>query len=372
MKFYVDGVGNDTISDIVTTLIRRQLLIYTKNQCDLYGIPTEKRTSKPFWNEITSRWEKEEDIEQLIISGKRILLVPKNIVFAEGYYTFTKEQFVQHDMLSYLQKIELQTPNSTLIKHRAPKKNQTVGDPFVTKESLRDRDKVDKKKNILEFSSKYPEIMNKFKDKEHFSSLNIIEFFEISNNELTDNQYNELIEAFIKTLKKIPKGKMYADEYHEFILGLLTFIFYPSLSNPKKETPIDNKRKRIDITYINSADKGFFSILKSEITSNYIYVECKNYSSSISNPEFDQLAGRFNESTSKVGMLVCRECDDLAFERASGQFRRKNELLLIITDELLISMLKDMKLTELNTDISLLAHEKHLYELKRKTEVEKY
>ena len=202
MKFYVDGVGNDTISDIVTTLIRRQLLIYTKNQCDLYGIPTEKRTSKPFWNEITSQWEKEENIDQLIISGKRILLVPKNIVFAEGYYSFTKEQFVQHDMLNYLQQIELQTPNSTLIKHRAPKKNQTVGDPFVTKKSLRDRDKVDKKKNILEFSSKYPKIMNNFKDKEHFSSLNIIEFFEISNNE-----YNEIIEAFIKTLKKNTKRK---------------------------------------------------------------------------------------------------------------------------------------------------------------------
>src|SRR5699024_5725246 len=109
-----------------------------------------------------------------------------------------------------------------------------------------------------------------------------------------------------------------------------------------------------------------------EITSNYIYVECKNYSSSISNPELDQLAGRFNESTSKVEMLVCRECDDLAFERASGQFRRKNELIFIIKDVLLISMLEDMKLTEINTDISLLVHEKHLYDLKRKTEVEKY
>ena len=35
-------------------------------------------------------------------------------------------------------------------------------------------------------------------------------------------------------------------------------------------------------------------------------------------------------------------------------------------------MLEEMKLTEINTDISLLVHEKHLYDLKRKTEVEKY
>lgn len=372
MKFFIDGVGNDTVSDIVTNLIRRQLIIYTKNQCELHGITTEKRISKPFWNEITSRWEKEMAIEQLIIGGQRILFVPKDIVFAEGLYTFTKDQFVQHDMLNYLQEKELQTPNSTLIQHRVPKKGQKFGKPFVTKKSIKERDQVEKKQNVLEFSSKYPKIMTSFKNKKHFKSLDLMELSEISNEQFSNDKYNDLIDALINTLKVIPKGREHADEYHEFILGLLTFIFYPSLSNPKKETPIDNQRKRIDITYINTAEKGFFSYLKSEITSNYIYVECKNYSTIITNPEFDQLAGRFNESTSKVGMLVCRECDELAFERVSGQYRRKKELLLIITDDVLIAMLESLKLTETNMGISSLVHEKYLYDIKRKIEVEKY
>ena len=214
--------------------------------------------------------------------------------------------------------------------------------------------------------------MTSFKNKKHFKSLDLMELSEISNEQFSNDKYNDLIDALINTLKVIPKGREHADEYHEFILGLLTFIFYPSLSNPKKETPIDNQRKRIDITYINTAEKGFFSYLKSEITSNYIYVECKNYSTIITNPEFDQLAGRFNESTSKVGMLVCRECDELAFERVSGQYRRKKELLLIITDDVLIAMLESLKLTETNMGISSLVHEKYLYDIKRKIEVEKY
>lgn len=372
MKFYIDGVGNDTISDIVTNLIRRQLIIYTNNQCELYGITTNKQISKPFWNELSSKWEKEVSIDQLIIDGKRVLLVPKNIVFAENYYTFTKEQFVQHDMLNFIKKKELQTPNSPLIQYKVPKKNQKTGDPYVTKKSIRERDKVDKKQHVLEFSSKYPAIMETFKGKKHFKSLSIINFYEIQDNDFSDEQYNSLIDAFIKTLESLPSGRKYADEYHEFILGLLTFVFYPSLSHPKKETPIDNTRKRIDITYVNTADDGFFNNLKSQITSNYIYVECKNYSTKIANPEFDQLSGRFNESSSKVGMLVCRTADEFAYERASGQFRRKNELLLIITDELLISMLNDMKLSEEKSDINVLTHEKHLYELKRKIEVEKF
>ncbi|UPH52081.1 hypothetical protein [Listeria innocua] len=372
MKFYIDGVGNDTISDIVTNLIRYQLIQYTNEQCVLNGIPTEKQISKPYWNEISSRWEKEESIDQLIIHGKRILLVPKNIVFSESNYTFTKERFVQHDMLEFLQEKELQVPNSPLIKHRVPKKNQDIGEAFVTKKSIREREHIDKKQNVLKFSSKYPAIMETFKNKQHFKSLKVAELYEIQEDSFSDDDYNNLLDAFIKTLKSIPRGKNYANDYHEFILGLLTFIFYPSLSHPKKETPIDNTRKRIDITYVNTADTGFFCNLKSEITSNYIYVECKNYSGKLSNPEFDQLAGRFNESSSKVGMLVCRKVDDFAYERAAGQYRRQNELLLIITDELLISMLNDMKLSENNNTTSFLAHEKRLYELKRNIEVERY
>lgn len=371
LKFYIDGVGNDTISDIVTTLIRKQLIIYTNDQCELYNIPTKKIVSKPYWNEVTSQWEKEIEIEQLVYNNKLILLVPKNIVFSEKNYSFTKEKFVQHDLLDYLKQEELRTPNSKLIQHRVPKKGQSTGDPYVTKKSLRKRDNNYKKQKVLEFSTKYPSIMEQFKEKKHFISLTFFELSEITNEELTDEKYNKLIDAFINSLLEIPAGRDFADEYHEFILGLLSFIFYPSLTNPKKETPIDNHRKRIDITYTNTAEKGFFYNLKSEITSNYIYVECKNYSGKISNPEFDQLAGRFNKSASEVGMLVCRKCDDFGFNRASGHYRRENKLILTITDESLIAMLENMKIMD-NASGDSYKQEEILFELKRQIEVENY
>lgn len=113
--------------------------------------------------------------------------------------------------------------------------------------------------------------------------------------------------------------------------------------------------------------------MKSEITSNYIYVECKNYSGKVSNPEFDQLSGRYNESSSKVGFLVCRKISDInkAYERVSAQFRRKKDLSLIITDETIHSMLNAMKIRD-NKSFVDLSHENILYDIKRKIEVEKY
>jgi len=373
MKIYIKGVGNDTISDIITNLIRLQLIDYTNQQCEIHNIKTTRKKSLPYWNNITSQWETIDDIQQLIIQDKRKLLVPKNIVFLEKHYTFKKDYFVQHDVLDFLTERELRIPKSPLIQYKVPKGDQIQGDPYVTKKDIRERDDVDNKDFLLEFSSKYPLIMENFRKKEHFRALNIIELFEVNNQTITTDDYNKIIDAFIEELKSIPTGKEYAYEYHDYILGLLSFIFYPSLSHPKKETPIDDDRKRIDICYSNTAEKGFFRNLKTEITSNYIYVECKNYSNDVSNPEFDQLAGRFNASSSKVGLLVCREIKDMdmALKRVSAQYRRKNELILIITDELIIEMLNKKRMSDIE-NVPKYNHEYTLVNLKRMIEVEKY
>lgn len=373
MKIYIKAVGNDTISDIITNLIRYQLIEYTNEQCSIYNIKTEPRRSEGFWNDITSQWEFDERVDQLIINNKRILLVPKNIVFLEKYYTFQKDHFVQHDVLDFLKEQELKIPGSSLIKYRAPKKDQAEGDPYVTKKDIRKRDNVDNKDFLLVFSSKYPKIMENFRNKKHFRSLNIRELFEANKKSITTDEYNQVIDALIKTLKSIPTGKDNANEYHDYILGVLTYIFYPSLSHPKKETPIDDNKKRIDICYTNTAEEGYFKNLKSEITSNYIYVECKNYSNDVSHPEFDQLAGRFNASSSKVGFLVCREIKnmDSALKKVSAQFRRKKELIIILTDDLIIQMLNKKRISNIEI-INPNSHEDILYNLKRAIEVEKY
>lgn len=115
-----------------------------------------------------------------------------------------------------------------------------------------------------------------------------------------------------KKLEDIPAGREHADSYHETILGLLTEIFYPWLTHPVKEQPVDDGRKRIDIMFSNSADDGFFSriVQAHRILCPYVVVECKNYAEDPNNPELDQLIGRFSRKRGRFGILVCRQISD--------------------------------------------------------------
>ena len=98
--------------------------------------------------------------------------------------------------------------------------------------------------------------------------------------------------------------------YERAIEGLLTAVFYPSLTSPQAQREIHDGRKRIDITYTNVATRGFFYWLALHYPAANIFVECKNYDSEIGNPELDQLAGRFAPSRGQVGLLVCRKFED--------------------------------------------------------------
>ena len=96
------------------------------------------------------------------------------------------------------------------------------------------------------------------------------------------------------------------------MIGTLEFIFWPNLIYPKKESPLHGGRKRIDITYTNAAQNGFFYRVHNsyQIASSMIMVECKNYSKDPNNPEIDQISGRFSTNRGKLGILVYRDISD--------------------------------------------------------------
>jgi len=141
-----------------------------------------------------------------------------------------------------------------------------------------------------------------------------------------DENFDESIfaEAIIERLQSIPPGADSAEAFHSLIVGALEFIFWPNLIYPKKETPIHKGRKRIDVTYTNAATNGFFYRVHTshQIASNMVIVECKNYSKDPTNPEVDQIAGRFSTNRGRLGLLLyrgvsnyellCERCRDTA------------------------------------------------------------
>lgn len=78
-----------------------------------------------------------------------------------------------------------------------------------------------------------------------------------------------------------------------------------------KESQIHDGRKRIDISYANTARDGFFKyLIRHRIKSRYVFVECKNYGTDVTNPELDQLSSRFSTLRGEFGILACRSFKD--------------------------------------------------------------
>jgi len=104
----------------------------------------------------------------------------------------------------------------------------------------------------------------------------------------------------------VPPGKKDATAYERAVEKLLTALFYPSLTYPQRQKPLNQGRKVLDLMFNNTANEGFFAWLSKHYPAPYVFVECKNYTEDVKNPELDQLSGRFSPSRGKFGILVCR------------------------------------------------------------------
>ena len=72
-------------------------------------------------------------------------------------------------------------------------------------------------------------------------------------------------------------------------------------------------------------------------------MECKNYVGEVSNPELDQLSGRFSPRRGRVGILTCRTLDskDGFIKRCADTYHDDRGLIIPICDEDLIRSLNE-------------------------------
>lgn len=294
----IAGIGTDMISDAVSNILRGPLIEYTQKMCNYYGIKlTPDIESGPIWEPHTGTWHNEFVSLPMTTYGK-VILVPK--VLVRHRLCLQYDEFYNHYLLPEMQDEHLRN-NSTLVEVL---KN---GTRRVTKKSLKIKYGSDKPSVINQTMSR-PDVFEdykKHKEKNPSSPLSHETF-----NELEKIQEKIDITPILSKLKSIKTGAKQAGDYENTIEELFSVIFYPSLCFPTKQHEIHQGRKRIDITYNNEAKYGFFSWLSQHYTCPRIYVECKNYTSDISNPELDQLSGRFSRNRGNVGILVCRKIKD--------------------------------------------------------------
>ncbi|GGC76280.1 hypothetical protein [Enterococcus wangshanyuanii] len=340
IKIFVRNIGHDKLSDLTINVIRKHLIEYTKNQMELLGIKLEKAASGIYWDSKNMSWNNSFE-DMLVIEGKPIILVPKAIVCRMDNYFYDYNIYANSFVYNYLAETEIRL-GSTLVRER---KN---GEQYVTKKDLKKEYGFDKKIFLQEFTKNHPEIYDHFKSQaeDRVASVTDIELIE----DYSDELYLGIIDSMISKFKTIPTGKSHANDYHNLIIGTMTFLFYPDLINPIKEQPIHDGRKRIDISYDNASRRGFFYTLSNnkKIPCSYVFVECKNYSGEVLNPEFDQLNGRFSVNNGQFGFLVFRgtENEELILDRCRDFYSDMKNLIIPIMDKDFVSLLEKKKNTE--------------------------
>ena len=321
IELLIPGIASDKISDLTTNVLRGEFVAYTEEQCALLNVPTEKINSGLYWNHEAAVWEGRY-ANLPLYKGERIVLVPKIAVRVRLVPDY--EEFYRKFVLDFLGAEHLRA-NDSLVRLL---KN---GNTRVYKKELKNKYKLSKD-FLYEFTIKHPDILASYKESIREKAAPI----EDADIERQQRVPRAMIVSDGNSLKKIPPGRKAANEYHNFILGALTEIFYPWLTHPTKEQAVDEGRKRIDIVYRNSSESGFFSRLVQmhKIHCPYINIECKNYSEDPKNSELEQLIGRFSRKRGKFGFLVCRQLHDPAL-----MLKRPAELLQGTLDLLILKAL---------------------------------
>lgn len=326
-ELMIEGIGRDKISDLTTNIIRGHLVEYTQEQCKLHGIATQTVALGPCFDPDTFEWQSKH-VDLPVWKDKPVLLVPEAL--SRLGIAYDHQKYYRHYVLNYL-KAEEAGARSSLVKTL---KN---GKRVVYKTDLQ-RKYPCTKEFLYQFSKDHPEVLQKYRN-----DLARLEKSGPSGAvELEDEP--AIAGALAAVLKSIQAGADTAGDYHSLMIGLVEFLFYPHLVNPRKEKEIHYGRKRIDIFMENGAREGVFHRLHDvrKLPCSFVAIECKNYATEVANPEIDQLAGRFSVNRGKLGFLCCRTFQDRAVfvERCRDTFKDDRGLIIPLDDESVLRFLE--------------------------------
>jgi hypothetical protein len=331
---FIDGIGHDRISDITTNIVREPLIEFTQDAATYYGIPLVRDIgSARCWNSSLQRWEVSY-VDLPKVGTGPLILVPKCLVRRRP--TFDPGEYLDHHILPILQEEELQAGGALV----EVLKN---GRQRVTKKAI--KEKYGRSKKVArEVTTRHPDALDRYRSQSttrrqppsHYELADMLD--------IEPPDWDGLLAPVLAT----PSGNAHADQYHRAVQALLSAVLYPSLVNPVREFPIHDGRKRIDITFTNEAQQGFFAWAHDKVVpAPYVFVECKNYGTEIANPELDQIAGRFSPQRGQLGIVCCRAFKDrgLWAHRCKDTANDRRGFILTLSDDDLKTLVEERKRT---------------------------
>lgn len=347
----IEGVDKDIISDIVTNIIREPLLRYTEEMCKQYGIPVvEGVASKPIWNERLKKWDANQYANMPMPDGERLMLVPKAIVRRSLSYDSDKYYGTY-----LLEKLQNERWDEGIVRTLKNGEERLVYKKSIREEhsSISEDGKVNIKEQNLHLTPERLEVLEKYKEDIKENPKPALSHEQIAETvETPPPDWNKLV----SDLTSLPTGRDAAKRYENAVQALFDALFSPWLMYPIAQARLHNGRKIVDIEYSNMADSDFFKWLKDTQPSAYIFVECKNYSTQVANPELDQLSGRFSPTRGKVGILVSRSIENRASLTQSCRDTALDQrgFIIALDDADLVQLVDDIRNKPKNEKLNLL------------------
>lgn len=323
----IPGINRDKISDITANICKKQLVAFTEKQCEKWNIPTRRVAVDNAFDAETLRFESYY-AKLPVINGHAKIFLPVTAVRRTP--ELSKEKFYRNFVLEYLRAEHEHAGDSLATMLRNGRVVVRIADL---------KEKYPLKENFLhQFTKAHPEILDKYKSELRRSALRR------TTAHLNPEPRSLSAAERIDYLRKIPSGVAHADAFNKLTANNLEFIFEERLSGMQVERRINDGRKRIDITFDNTSKRGFFEQLhdRHRIFCPKIMVESKNYVEEISNPELDQLAGRFSKRRGYFGMLICRTVKDAntMLAKCRDYLKDQDGYILVLEDKHMIDLLK--------------------------------
>lgn len=334
----IPGINRDKVSDITANILKKDLILFTQEQCSLHRIPMRKvAVSNAFDFE---RFEFKSFYTHLpVIKQKAFILLPISSVRREP--ELSKEKYYRNFIIEYLRAEHTHAGDSLA---------------YVLKNGILKVNITDLKAKypmtvefIYKFSKDHPQILERFKSELHRTA-------KIGGTAPILRTMPRIFTAMerIRLLARLKSGDNDARSFHTLSFDNLKYILGSRISNPKLENPINDGRKRIDIVFNNDDKFGFFHNLNSlnKILCPKIIIECKNYGQELGNPEIDQLQGRLNHRRGMFGIIICR-----SIQNRKRMIQRCKDVMndskgfIVVLDDSDISIL--LKLREKMDDIGI-------------------
>lgn len=322
LELHIEGIGPDKVSDLIANIILGELASYTENTCQLYGIPTRPCAVDGFWDTNNREWTGGHF--NLPVKGTHdYILVPKRFI-RKDRDLINHREFYEKYVLEILQRELLDARDSLVETLRS-------GRQRVTKKSVRKDPRFRPRKEFIShFIITHPGVMNSYREElnDRFAPADPAEY---SGKASIDDP---TVRKLLKGLEYIKPGKSQARKFHSTVFELLQFVFDWCLENFGVEYETNSGRSRVDIIADNFANGGLFLDLRQQLNANSVPIECKNYKDHLGNNEFNQIAQRLGQKSSKFGMMYCRQVENWrdTLAHLTDRWLRQEIIILLFDD----------------------------------------